>query len=34
VLAWYQQNGARIATIDAVGGIDEVTGRARLALGL
>lgn len=34
VLAWYQQNGARIATIDAVGGIDEVTARARLALGL
>ncbi|HYW50715.1 MAG TPA: nucleoside monophosphate kinase [Gemmatimonadaceae bacterium] len=34
VLAWYQQNGARIATIDAVGAIDDITGRARLALGL
>jgi adenylate kinase len=34
VLAWYEQNGARIATIDAVGAIDEITGRARLALGL
>ena len=34
VLAWYEQNGARIATIDAVGSIDEITGRARLALGL
>lgn len=34
VLAWYQQNGARIATIDAVGAIDDVTRRARLALGL
>lgn len=34
VLAWYQQDGARIATIDAVGAIDEITGRARLALGL
>jgi len=34
VLAWYQQNGARVATIDAVGAIDEITGRARLALGL
>ncbi|MCC7053956.1 MAG: adenylate kinase [Gemmatimonadaceae bacterium] len=34
VLAWYEQHGARIATIDAVGAIDEVTGRARLALGL
>ena len=34
VLAWYQQNGARIATIDAVGAIDDITHRARLALGL
>lgn len=34
VLAWYEQNGDRIATIDAVGAIDEITGRARLALGL
>lgn len=34
VLAWYRQNGARIATIDAVGAIDDVTHRARLALGL
>jgi adenylate kinase len=34
VLAWYQQNGARIATIDAVGAIDDITERARLALGL
>jgi adenylate kinase len=34
VLAWYAQHGARIATIDAVGAIDDITGRARLALGL
>jgi adenylate kinase len=34
VLAWYEQNGDRIATIDAVGAIDDITGRARLALGL
>jgi adenylate kinase len=34
VLAWYTQNGDRIATIDAVGAIDEITGRAKLALGL
>ncbi len=34
VLAWYQQNGDRIATIDAVGAIDDITGRARRALGL
>ena len=34
VLAWYQQNGDRIATIDAVGAIDDITARARLALGL
>lgn len=34
VLAWYQQHGARVATIDAVGAIDDITGRARLALGL
>ena len=34
VLAWYTENGARIATIDAVGAIDDITHRARLALGL
>jgi len=34
VLAWYQRNGTRIATIDAVGAIDDITARARLALGL
>jgi adenylate kinase len=34
VMLWYQQNGARIATIDAVGAIDEITSRARHALGL
>ena len=34
VLAWYTQHGARIATIDAVGAIDDITHRARLALGL
>jgi adenylate kinase len=34
VLAWYQQNGARIATIDAVGAVDDITTRARYALGL
>ncbi len=34
VLSWYEQNGDRIATIDAVGAIDDITERARLALGL
>jgi adenylate kinase len=34
VLDWYGRNGARIATIDAVGSVDDVTSRARLALGL
>ena len=34
VLAWYTQNGARVATIDAVGPVDVITERARLALGL
>jgi adenylate kinase len=34
VLAWYTQNGAPVATIDAVGPVDEITKRARLALGL
>ncbi len=34
VIAWYEQNGDRVATIDAVGTIDEITERARLALGL
>jgi len=32
VLAWYQRNGTRIATINAVGAVDAVTGRARAAL--
>ncbi len=34
VLDWYANNGDRIATIDAVGAIDDITGRARIALGL
>ncbi len=34
VLAWYRQHGARIATIDAVGAVDEITERAKNALGL
>jgi adenylate kinase len=34
VLDWYAKNGDRIATIDAVGAIDDITGRARIALGL
>jgi len=34
VLAWYTLNGARVAAIDAVGPVDEITERARLALGL
>ena len=34
VLEWYRTHGARIATIDAVGTVDEVTNRAKHALGL
>ena len=34
VLAWYIGNGTRVATINAVGPVDEITERARLALGL
>ncbi|MCU0627316.1 MAG: adenylate kinase [Gemmatimonadaceae bacterium] len=34
VLQWYERHGARIATIDAVGSMDEVTNRAKHALGL
>ncbi len=34
VLEWYGKNGARIATIDAVGTVDEITNRAKHALGL
>ena len=34
VLAWYAEHGVRIATIDAVGAVDEITDRARRALGL
>ena len=32
VLAWYEQNGTRIATVDAMGSIDDVTQRALDAL--
>jgi adenylate kinase len=32
VLAWYEQNGTRIATVDAVGSVDDVTRRALDAL--
>jgi|SRR5688500_9563781 len=34
VLDWYRRNGAKVVTIDAVGAVDEVTDRARRALGL
>jgi adenylate kinase len=34
VLDWYRNNGAKIATIDAVGSVDEVTARALRALGV
>jgi adenylate kinase len=34
VLDWYAANGAVVRTIDAVGGVDEVTDRALGALGL
>ena len=34
VLDWYQAQGAKVSTIDAVGGVDEVTTRALAALGL
>lgn len=33
VLEWYRQNGANVAVIDAVGGVDEVTARIMKALG-
>jgi hypothetical protein len=32
VLAWYQQRGTRIATVNAVGSVDDVTRRALDAL--
>jgi len=34
VLDWYRTDGATVRTIDAVGGVDEVTQRALDALGL
>jgi adenylate kinase len=34
VIAWYRAQGARVAEIDAVGTVDEVTARAREAVGL
>jgi len=34
VLDWYRGNGVKLATIDAVGTVDEVTQRALAALGL
>lgn len=33
VLQWYRQDGANVAVIDAVGGVDEVTARIMKALG-
>ena len=33
VLAWYEQQGVKVATIDAVGSVDEVTARALRAVG-
>jgi hypothetical protein len=32
VLAWYEQHGTKIATVDAVGTMDDVTRRALDAL--
>ena len=32
VLAWYQERGTRIATVNAVGSVDDVTRRALDAL--
>ncbi len=34
VLEWYAHDGVAVRTIDAVGGMDEVTGRALRALGI
>jgi adenylate kinase len=34
VIAWYAAHGANIARVDAVGTMDEVTSRARRAIGL
>jgi adenylate kinase len=34
VIAWYAANGANIEHVDAVGTMDEVTGRARRAVGM
>ncbi|MFL5577931.1 MAG: adenylate kinase [Gemmatimonadaceae bacterium] len=34
VLEWYRKDGTRVATVDAVGSVSEVTGRALRALGL
>jgi hypothetical protein len=33
VLDWYQKNGTRVVSIDAVGSTDEVARRALAALG-
>lgn len=33
VFAWYQQAGVPVATVDAIGSVDEVTGRIMKALG-
>jgi adenylate kinase len=33
VLAWYEANGAKVARIDAIGSVDEVTERALRAVG-
>ena len=34
VLDWYQRDGTKVARVDAVGSVPEVTGRALRALGL
>jgi adenylate kinase len=34
VIAWYEQHGAPLRRIDALGSFDDVLGRARKALGL
>jgi adenylate kinase len=34
VLQWYKQDGTKVAVIDAVGGVEEVSARVLKALGL
>ena len=33
VFEWYRTHGTNVATVDAAGAVDEVTGRALAALG-